>query len=205
MPMLIVFAAAGVTTIIEMLRRKQIPRAMAMLAVLLCLVGLQNWLLPIPLLWKIPFFSIDGPLYSLSARIYAAEGKFDQALGELRRFRIQGMRYPNFPEQLRNISLYEGDYRTAWAMHLLEEGRPEAARAQLVLAEGTYADHFHLSTPHYSLGLLYLRFSDLSKAQAQFERFLEIEPEGTRADSVRRLLSGLERPHASHPLVGTAE
>jgi 4-amino-4-deoxy-L-arabinose transferase-like glycosyltransferase len=204
-PVLIVYAAVGVTTIIEMLRRKQIPKAMAMVALLLCLAGLQNWLLPIPLLWNNPSFSIHGGLYSLSARIYAAEGKFDQALGELRRLRIQGMRYPNFPEKLRNISLYEGDYRTAWAMQLLDEGRPEAAREQLVLAESTYADHFHLSKPHYNLGLLYLRFSELSKTQAHFERFLEVEPEGTTAHSVRQLLSGLEHPYASHPLAGTAE
>jgi hypothetical protein len=136
-PVLIAYAAVGVTTIIEMLRRKQIPRAMAMVALLLCLAGLQNWLVPIPLLWKNPSFSIRGGLYSLSAHIYAAEGKFDQALGELRRLRIQGRQYPNPSDQLRNISLYEGDYRTAWAMQLLDAGRPEAAREQLVLAEAT--------------------------------------------------------------------
>jgi hypothetical protein len=204
-PVLIVYAAVGVTTILEMLRRKQILRAMAMVALLLCLAGLQNWLLPIPLLRKNPSFSIHGEIYSLSARIYAAEGKFDQALGELRRLRIQGMRYPNFPEKLRNISLYEGDYHTAWAMQLLDDGRPQAAREQLVLAEGAYADHFHLSKPHYNLGLLYLRFSELSKTQAHFESFLKVGSEGTRADSVRQLLSGLERRHASHPLAGTAE
>jgi hypothetical protein len=89
-PVLIVYAAVGVTTIIEMFRRKQIPRAMAMVALLLCLAGLQHWLLPIPLLWKNPSFSIHGELYSLSARIYAAEGKFDQALGELRRPEFKG-------------------------------------------------------------------------------------------------------------------
>ena len=181
------------------------PRAMAALALTLGIVGIQNWLLPIPFLRTMPEFSVDGPTYFLSARIYAADGKFDRAVEELRRLRLQGQRYPNFPEQLRSISLYEGDYRAAWAVQLLDEGRPEAAREQLVLAEATYADHFHLSRPHYNLGILYLRFSELAKTQAFFERFLEVESEGTRADSVRQLLSGLKRPNVSYPLTGTVE
>jgi tetratricopeptide (TPR) repeat protein len=83
----------------------------------------------------------------------------------------------NFPEKLGTFA-YEGDYRTAWAMQLLDEGRPQAAREQLVLAEGTYADHFHLSKPHYNLGLLYLRFSELSKTQAHFNASLKLNQKG---------------------------
>ena len=204
-PVLIVYAAVGVATIIDMLRRQQMARAMAALALTLGIVGIQNWLLPIPFLRTMPEFSVDGPTYFLSARLYAADGKFDRAVEELRRLRLQGQRYPNFPEQLRSISLYEGDYRAAWAVQLLDEGRPEAAREQLVLAEATYADHFHLSRPHYNLGILYLRFSELAKTQAFFERFLGVESEGTRADSVRQLLAGLKRPNVSYPLTGTVE
>ena len=202
---LIVYAAVGVSTIIDKLRRKQMFRAMAVVALTLGIVGIQNRLLPIPFLRTMPEFSIDAPTYFLSAHIYAADGRFDRALEELRRLRHQGQQYPNVPEQLRSISLYEGDFRAAWAMQLLDEGRPEPAREQLGLAEATYADHFHLSRPHYNLGLLYLRFSELSKTQALFERFLEVESEGTRADSVRQLLSGLKRPNASDPLSGTVE
>jgi Dolichyl-phosphate-mannose-protein mannosyltransferase len=173
-PVLIVYAAVGVTIIIDMLGRKQVARAMAALAVTLGSVGIQNWLWPIPLLHKMPEFSIDGPVYFLSARIYAADGKFDQAFEELRRPRLHGQRYPNFPNQLRSISLHEGDYRAAWAMQLLDEGRPDAARKQLMLAEAAYADHFHLSKPHDNLGLLYLGFSEGAKAQACLNASLQL-------------------------------
>ena len=204
-PVLIVYAAVGVATIIDMLRRQQMARAVAALALTLGIAGIQNWLLPIPFLRTMPEYSVDGPTYFLSARIYAADGRFDRAVEELRRLRLQGQRYPNFPEQLRSISLYEGDYRVAWAVQLLDEGKPEAAREQLVLAEATYADQFHLSRPHYNLGILYLRFAELAKTRAFFERFLEVEPDGTRADSVRQLLAGLERPNVSYPSTGTVE
>jgi uncharacterized protein HemY len=115
------------------------------------------------------------------------------------------MRYPNFPNELLRVSLYEGDYRIAWGMQLLEEARPNAAREQLALAEVAYAEHLHLSRPHYNLGILYLKLSDFAKAQSAFEHFLEVESEGSMADSVRQLLSELKRPNASDPLAGTAE
>jgi hypothetical protein len=204
-PVLIVYAAVGVATMIDMLVCKQLPRLMAVLALTLGVVGLQHWLLPIPILRTMPEFSINGSVYFFSSRIYAADGKFDRALEELRRLRLQGQRYPDFSERLRNIALYEGDYRVAWAMQLLDDGRAEAARAELALAEASYADHLHLSRPHYNLGILCLKLSELSKAQAFFERFLEIEPEGPMADTVGELLSGLKRPNASERLAGTAE
>jgi hypothetical protein len=52
---------------------------------------------------------------------------------------------------------------------------------------------------------VYLRFAEFSTTQALFERFLEVESEWTRVDSLRQLFSGLKRPHASHPLAGTVE
>jgi 4-amino-4-deoxy-L-arabinose transferase-like glycosyltransferase len=193
-PVLIVYAASGVTTVAELLWRKRLCMAMAVVALIFGVAAIQHWVLPIPLLREMPYFSVHGPLYSLAARIYATEGKFDHAFEELRRLRIQGERYPAFADQLLSISLHEGDYRVAWAMQLLDEGRPETAREQLALAEVAYADHSHLSRPHYNLGLLYLKFSEPSKTQASFERFLEVEPEGPRADRVRQLLAGLQRP-----------
>jgi hypothetical protein len=204
-PVLILYAAVGVTTFIDTFRRKQVARVMAVLALILGIAGIQNWLLPIPLLRKIPAFFVDDPLYSLSARIYASEGKFDQVLEELRRRKIHAMGNPDFQDNLRRIRLDEGDYRIIWAMQLLDNGKPEAAREQLALAEGAYADHFHLSNPNYNLGLLYLKFSEPTRAESSFERFLRIEPDGTRAESVRQILAGLKSPSESNAPPSSAE
>jgi hypothetical protein len=79
----------------------------------------------------------------------------------------------------------------AWAMHLLDADKWQAAREQVALAEAAYAVHLHLGKPHYNLGLVYLKLSEATKARLLFERFLEIETEGTRAERVRQILSEL--------------
>jgi hypothetical protein len=115
-------------------------------------------------------------------------------LAELSRLQVRAKQYPDFPDDFLKISLAEGDYRVAWAMHLLEAGRLRAARKQLALAEDAYATHLHLSKPYYNLGLVYLKLSEDIKARSLFERFLEIETEGSRAENVRKILSELVPP-----------
>jgi hypothetical protein len=199
-PVLIAYAAIVPVIFFTLVRHRELVRATGLLGVIIGVTLIQNWVVPIPILREIPTFTIHGPLYSLSARLYASEGKFDQALEEISRLRIRAQRYPDFPANFLKISLSEGDYRVAWAMHLLEAGRLQAAREQLALAEAAYAVHLHLSKPYYNLGLVYLKLSEATKARSLFERFLEIETEGIRAESVRQILSGLVPTHLSPSL-----
>ena len=95
---------------------------------------------------------------------------------------------PHLSRPAADASLLEGDWRAAWAKTLIQEGKLEQARRQVALAQTAYAQQSSLSYPHYNLGQLYLRLDEPGKARAFFMRFLELEPEGDRADQTRRLL-----------------
>jgi hypothetical protein len=60
---------------------------------------------------------------------------------------IRVKQYPDFPTDHLKLLRSEGDYRVAWAMHLLEDARLQAAREQLALAKAAHSDHLHLSRP----------------------------------------------------------
>jgi hypothetical protein len=60
----------------NMIRHREIFRATALLGLVIGVTLVQNWVLPIPILRELPFFTIHGPLYSFSARLYASQGKF---------------------------------------------------------------------------------------------------------------------------------
>ncbi|HSF32453.1 MAG TPA: glycosyltransferase family 39 protein [Candidatus Tectomicrobia bacterium] len=204
-PVLIVYAAITPLMLINMMRQRQWVRAMALPVLIMGVTLIQNWLLPIPILRAIPALAIHRPEYLLSARVYAAEGKYDQALAELSRLHMQAKKYTDFSDEFLELSLNEGDYRAAWAMRLLEDANWQEARKQLALAEAAYANHLHLSGPHYNLGLVYLKLSESSKARSLFERFLEGEPQGIRADYAKQILSGLRSTSSSYSSSGKIE
>jgi hypothetical protein len=197
-PLFILYAAAAFVAFLTMVQRREIARAAAFLMLIVGVAATQNWLVPIPILREIPSFTVHGPLYTLSAYIYASEGKFERAFEELDRLKIRAKQFQAFQDDFRNISMYEGNYRVAWAMHLIEDGHVEAAREQLTLAQTSYTDHLHLSGPNYNLGMLHLKVSEPLTAKPLFDRFLAIEPEGPRADHVRHLLSEIKGIETSH-------
>jgi tetratricopeptide (TPR) repeat protein len=130
--------------------------------------------------------------YVESAKIYASDGRLDLAVAEMERLRPKALDNPKFADVATTASLFEGDYRALWAKRLLEEGKREEARAQAEKAEILYGAHRDLSLPQYKLGVLYFELGDPAKARSFFGRFLELEPQGERADEIRRLLFRLE-------------
>ena len=91
-------------------------------------------------------------------------------------------------------TLDEGNYRAQWAEQHIEKGHPEEARRQVELAQAAYANHVTLSSPYFILGSLYMKLNEPAKARALFERFLELEPEGPKAETARHILSRLREP-----------
>jgi tetratricopeptide (TPR) repeat protein len=128
-----------------------------------------------------------GDYYLWAARVYASENRFDRAVGELERLAKKAHQYPELAGLVAGSSLLEGDTRARWAQHLLDEGKRDEAREQVERAGEAYASHAHLSPPWYNLGVLYFRLDEPAKAKTYLDRFLALEPEGPRADQVRRL------------------
>jgi tetratricopeptide (TPR) repeat protein len=128
-----------------------------------------------------------------AAQAYADDGQFERAVAELVRLRAKVQPYPRLAGAAEEISLWEGDYRAQWAKELLATGKQEEARHQVALAETAYAQYYpRLSYPNYNLGLLYLKLGEATKARSFLERFLALEPSGSRSERVRALLATLE-------------
>ncbi len=191
-PVLIVYGAAGVAWLIEAIRRRQTVRARTYLGLLLGIAVVQHLLMPFREMREMPYYVIHGGDYIFSARIYAAEGRPDRAVAELKRLQTKARQGPSFATQAYLTTLDEGNYRAQWAAQLLEKGKRDEASRQAELAEAAYANHVNLSSPYSTLGSLYLKLGEPGKARAFFERFLELEPEGPKAEAVRRVLSRLE-------------
>ncbi|MCI0407116.1 MAG: tetratricopeptide repeat protein, partial [Acidobacteria bacterium] len=67
----------------------------------------------------------------------------------------------------------------------------DEARRELQLAEAAYAGQPAQADPQYDLALVYVRLGEREKARAALRRFLELEPEGRRAEQARRLYEWL--------------
>jgi tetratricopeptide (TPR) repeat protein len=125
--------------------------------------------------------------------VYAVEGRFDRAVAEMVRLRQVAGQAPRSAGVVLDAFLLEGDYRALWAKQLIEYGRGGEARQQVDQA-AAYTRTAELSYPQYNLGLLYLKLDEPEKAKEAFDRFLRLEPEGSRADDVRRIRARLSQP-----------
>ena len=183
-PVMIGYAAVALVQIFDQLRERRLGRAAGGLAIVLLISVVQQ-------VW-IPLFPPKGygrgADYLWNAEVYASEGRYDRAVGELERLRAKARDHPHLAKPAADASLLEGDWRAAWAKALIQEGKREEARRQVALAQTAYAQQSSLSYPNYNLGLLYLKLDEPGRARAFFMRFLELEPEGDRADQIRRLL-----------------
>ncbi len=190
-PILIVYAAAGLMWLFEPIRTEQRDRAKIYLTLLLGLAVVQHLLLPLRILRDLPDYAIHSYDYFISAEIYASEGRPDRAVAEMERLQDKAGQRPSFAGVGSEAGLYEGNYRVQWAEQLIREGNRDEARRQMEMAWTTYK-HLNLSAPNLTLGNLYLKLDEPETAKRFFERFLELEPQGPRADEVRRILDRLE-------------
>ncbi len=183
-PVILLYAAAALVRLFGLLREKRIARALCGLGLILGIAVAQYlWVPPVQ-----PEAYHRGEYYLWAARVYLAESRFDRALEELERLAKRAQHHPGLAGFLAEASLLEGDSRAGWAQHLLDQGRRDEARDHVEeRAEAAYASQLHLGAPWYNLGLLYLRLNETAKAWTLLDHFLTLEPEGPRAENVRRL------------------
>jgi len=187
-PILIVYAGAGLVWLYEAGRRRQTAQMMTYLGLLVGIGVVQHVILPFRELRDMPYYMIHHSDYYFAAKIYAEEGRPDRAVAELERLQVKARQRPSFARQLYETTLEEGTYRAQWAEQLIKKGDREEARRQVGLAQAAFANHVILSAPYFMLGSLYLKLQEPAKAKALFERFLELEPGGPMSDAARRLL-----------------
>lgn len=192
-PVLIIYAAAGTIWFTKAVRTRQTARTMTFLGLLLGIAAVQHLVVPFHMLRDIPYYTLHHSDYFFSAKVYTSEGRPDRAVAELERLQARAMKRPSFAWVAYETTLAEGQYRAQWAEKLIEEGRRDEARRQAELAQAAFANHLTLSAPYFTLGSLYLKLGEPLKAKAFYERFLELEPAGPKAEAARRILSGQER------------
>ncbi len=187
-PVLLLYAAAGILWLFDASREKRFVRLAGGIGLILGVALIQHVWIPL----RGPEGNAAGTGYFPAARVYAAEGRFDRSVAEMVRLRERAGPYPQNAMMVSDAQFLEGEYRALWSEQLIKQGRGEEARQQVERAEAAYASHLHLALPHYNLGVLYLTLGEPAKARTFLDRFLALEPEGPRAESVRRLLAGLK-------------
>jgi 4-amino-4-deoxy-L-arabinose transferase-like glycosyltransferase len=132
-----------------------------------------------------------GNDYLIVAHRYVDEGRYDRAVKEIARWHTRVRTMPGSDDVVIGLSVIEGDYRSLWAKTLLKEGREKEAKQQVAFAATAYAAAPTFSLAHFNLGILYFRLGDRVRARAEFERYLSMEPNSTKATKVRRFLDDL--------------
>lgn len=190
-PVLVVYGAAGVVSVFEMVRSRRTAKIKLYLLLVAGVAVAQHVLVPSRLLQDAPDHSIHSFDYLVSADIYASEGRLDRAVAEMERLQEKAGERPSLASIVADARFLEGNYRAQWAEHLIKEGKWEEARRQAELAEAAYK-HLNLSAPNSVLGGLYLALGEPARARGFYERFLALGPDGSKADEVRRILSRLD-------------
>lgn len=190
-PVLLIYAGAGLVRAWDALRERDTPRLVAWGLALAATAALQHLVLPIGALRDreaivLPVVDVLG-----SAEVYARRGDFPRAIDELARLRARAMERPEaFGLAVGESWRAEGGVRLLWATRLLEDGRPKEAARQIAEAEAAYGRGVPDPLASYNIGLLALRLGDRSWAAAAFGRFLVAAPEGPEAERARRWLTG---------------
>ncbi len=191
-PVVILYGGAGILRFIQTARARQVGPAIGYVGLVLGIAVLQHRVLPIPELREGTGLSIRAQEYVFSAEIYASDGRPDRAAMEMERLRLATDTDLKTAELAAFASLVEGDYRAVWALQLLEQGKRGEATREAQRAEMLFLRHRDISLTQYRLGVFYFHLSDAARAGVFLRQFLELEPQGPRADEVRRLLSRLD-------------
>jgi hypothetical protein len=191
-PVLILGAAFFLVQVIDAIRRRDVRRSVAYLALAATasLVQQSAALLPNP------DASFRLTEYLWASRVYKSEGRFDRAVAEMALYRERARGKPGEEKGIARAAAHEGDYQLVWAAALLKEKRNQEARRHIELAARVYAESDHVAYP-YNLGVMYAELGEPAKGSEFFRLFLERAPEGPRADEVRRLLAGQAQRRAS--------
>jgi len=194
-PVLILAAAFTIVSILDRIRGRQLVQAAGALALVFVFAAIQQ--LWAPVVRSEEFLRQTEYVYA--AKTYAAERKFDRAVNELVQFRRKAERgLAASPGRFFNAgavaeaAVLEGGYHLEWASHLIEHKNTDEARMHIGLAEDAYANQPEQGLASYNLGLAYLKVRDRDRARMFLARYLELEPEGSRADHARRLVTLLE-------------
>lgn len=166
-PVLIIFAAFALSTIYEgLLQRKKAAIGYAMAAVIMALTMRP---------YKATYIYPND--YGMLGYILANRGEYGRAIGYLTRAAAGLPSHPGLNHDLGVLLTLEGRYEEA-----------------VLRFERELALNPRNASAYRALGILYLNHrKDPQRALGHLRRFLELEPEGARADRVRRSIEALER------------
>ena len=191
-PVLILFSAWTLVSILQLLRTKQLAKAAAIFVALVLIASIQQVAIAVPELRERITYAIHPQEYLLCAQIYAADSNFTKAVEELQRLRrkAQESGFNYFDQQ---IATQEGGYRLMWAEDLIANGESSLAKNQIEGARSIYVAQKKINNLVWrNLGMMYLRINDRDNARLYLKKFLELEPWGKDSDEVRKVLSTLE-------------
>src|SRR5262249_39138458 len=168
-PVLIIYAAAGLVWLWQSVRARRTTEIMTYVALLTGVAVTQHYVLPISALRELPSIAIYPQEYLIAASIYAQEGRFDRAVGEVERLRARAAERPSYQALAHDALLYDGIYRALWANQLLAQGKRDEARRQIERMENAYASHSEFASASYNLGVLYLKVGEPARAKSYLE------------------------------------
>jgi hypothetical protein len=187
-PVLILYAAAGVLSCVDAVRGRRIGRALAYAGVLVAVALVHHLVVPIAAVRRAwPGIVVHDVEHTLAAHVYAGQGRPDLAVGEMERYEAKARRH-GFPDLGDAALVDQANYRLLMADRLIRLGQAGQARRELERAEAVFARFPALAAPWFNLGVAYQRLGDRARARALFERFLALEPSGRMADAARSAL-----------------
>jgi len=179
-PVLILGAAFLLVQIVSTIRRRQIARGVALVTIALLISLAQQIFAPIANRRS----AVRTQEYILASKVYAQDKRFDLAVLEMSRL------HEKLGQTTPQASMVEGHVRIGLAEELMRQGDRDAARQQVQLAEKLYAEASDATGQSlYNLGVIYFRLGERDIAKAFFDQYLNLHPEGSKADKIRELLS----------------
>jgi hypothetical protein len=161
------------------------PRGLRLLALLPLLAGTYFLLRPAEL--RDPAFDDTGRAleYGAAVQIDVEDGRFEDALAEVERFRRNSARGGRADVQ---AGYLEGFVRCAWGEDLATRGRAADARAQAVDARRAFDQPLQDASAWFQLGKLFLSVGEREEGQKWLARYVREAPGEPEVEEARRLL-----------------
>jgi 4-amino-4-deoxy-L-arabinose transferase-like glycosyltransferase len=192
-PVLILYAAAGLAWLVESFRKTKFLAALGYLSAVLFLVAAQYVV-------RVPYarnsaadLLVHGGLeYYFSAVVYAEDHQFEKSIAEMQRLEERALETPN-PALYSNKARYQqGNFYVKWAEALLKDGDRVGAKEKANQAESAFVPFFHLTEPNVTMGVLYYDLEEREKARGFLNRALLINFEGPDAETAKKYLAKLQ-------------
>jgi tetratricopeptide (TPR) repeat protein len=123
--------------------------------------------------------------YGIAVQLYAEDGRFDDALAEVERFREHTAKRPNLDVQ---AGYLEGFVRCAWGEALQARGRTDEARVQAIASVKAFDRPWQDASAWFQLGRLFVEVGDRKEGERWLERYLREDPGGANVEEAHRLL-----------------